>query len=628
MEVVKNEEDKKELVTEIPAKTELKKDTNIPVETIQKEKAQKEVPEIKENKEENKLEEKSSHKKKDKKEKKKDKKDQKDKSNEGGKGTAQDKKKKKEERAKEKEAKAKAASKYVKDPNDPSAHLFGDAEVVNSFHPFEKTKQIVYVDLININESLIGKEVRIRARLHSTRGKGKLLFLIIRDRYATAQCILIKDVNNVSPGMIKFADSIPLESVLEIIGRPKKPEKEIEFCSIKLEIEVFQLWVINRSSPILPFNLEVAMQRCENQQEEEEEIKSKEKPEISKESKEIIEEEKGEKKKIRIGQETRLDHRVIDLRVPANHALMKIQSCITRYFREFLYSKDFIEIHSPKIIPGTSEGGTAVFKLDYYGRQACMAQSPQLYKQISILGDMKRVFEIAPVFRAEKSNTMRHFTEFTMLDIEMELKNHYYEALEIFSELFIYIFDMINEKNKPDLEIISQQYPFNPLKYKRPCPILDFKTMVKMLLDEKKIPQDPTEDISSEVEKELGNLVKEKYDTDYYILNNYPKAARPFYTMPNPNDEGYTNSYDFFVRGEEIVSGSQRIHDPDLLAKSATSKGINVDTLSDYISSFKYGAPPHAGCGIGLERILKLFCGIRNIRKCILFTRDPQRLTP
>lgn len=140
--------------------------------------------------------------------------------------------------------------------------------------------------------------------------------------------------------------------------------------------------------------------------------------------------------------------------------------------------------------------------------------------------------------------------------------------------------------------------------------------------------QDPLEDLSTENEKTLGKLVREKYDTDFYMLYGYPVNARPFYTMLDPTDPNYTNSYDFFMRGEEITSGAQRIHDPEMLAQRAKEKGLAVETIQDYIDAFKYGCSPHGGCGIGLERVVKFYCGIRNIRKCSLFPRDPKRLHP
>eukprot|EP01106_Pelomyxa_sp_JSP_P018792 TRINITY_DN897_c0_g1_i1.p1 TRINITY_DN897_c0_g1~~TRINITY_DN897_c0_g1_i1.p1 ORF type:complete len:159 (+),score=58.92 TRINITY_DN897_c0_g1_i1:149-625(+) len=156
---------------------------------------------------------------------------------------------------------------------------------------------------------------------------------------------------------------------------------------------------------------------------------------------------------------------------------------------------------------------------------------------------------------------------------------------------------------------------------------LKFPEGVKMLNDAG-VPMDPLSDLTTAQEIRLGELVKEKYHTDVYILDKFPSNARPFYTMPDPADPNYSNSYDIFLRGQEICSGSQRIHDPTLLTQRATAKGVKPDSLRDYIESFKYGAPPHAGAGIGLERVVMLYLGLKNIRKTSMFPRDPQRITP
>ena len=328
-----------------------------------------------------------------------------------------------------------------------------------------------------------------------------------------------------------------------------------------------------------------------------------------------------------VRQDVRLNNRIIDLRVPTNQAIFRLQSGVCQIYREFMYKNDFVEIHSPKLIGGASEGGSNVFQLKYFDQDACLAQSPQLYKQMALCGDLGRVFEIGPVFRAENSNTNRHLCEFTGLDMEMEFKDHYFEVLDLIGELMHYMVTNIKERHAKELSIINEQYPFEEFKISDPVLKLNFKEGVEML-KEAGMEQDPLEDLSTETEKKLGALVKEKYDTDFYMLYGYPVNARPFYTMLDPHDPNYTNSYDFFMRGEEITSGAQRIHDPALLAERAKAHGIPVETIKDYIDAFKYGTPTHAGAGFGLERIVKFFCGLHNIRKTSLFPRDPQRLTP
>ncbi|KAI8547739.1 hypothetical protein RHMOL_Rhmol07G0219300 [Rhododendron molle] len=325
-------------------------------------------------------------------------------------------------------------------------------------------------------------------------------------------------------------------------------------------------------------------------------------------------------------------------------------------FRQFLLSEGFVGIHTPKLIAGSSEGGSAVFRLDYKGQPACLAQSPQLHKQMAICGDFGRVFEVGPVFRAEDSFTHRHLCEFTGLDVEMEIKEHYSEVMDIVDRLFVALFDSLNERCQKELEAIGKQYPFEPLKYLRKTLRLTFQEGVQLLKDSIWIPsfeyegyffkrltwiQDmdwqgkeagieicPLGDLNTESERKLGQLVLEKYGTEFYILHRYPLAVRPFYTMPCSDDPTYSTSFDVFIRGEEIISGAQRVHLPDLLTTRAEACGIDVKTISTYVDSFRYGAPPHGGFGVGLERVVMLFCALNNIRKTSLFPRDPLRIAP
>jgi aspartyl-tRNA synthetase len=189
----------------------------------------------------------------------------------------------------------------------------------------------------------------------------------------------------------------------------------------------------------------------------------------------------GEQKLAVVKQDTRLNNRVIDLRVTTNQAIFRLQSGVCQIYREFLLSRDFVEIHSPKLIGGTSEGGANVFRLKYFEQDACLAQSPQLYKQMAVCGDLTRVFEIGPVFRAENSNTNRHLCEFTGLDLEMEFKNHYFEVLDLISELMVFLFKNIKERHARELKVIQDQYPFEDFKCADPCVRIDFRSGVKLL---------------------------------------------------------------------------------------------------------------------------------------------------
>jgi len=330
---------------------------------------------------------------------------------------------------------------------------------------------------------------------------------------------------------------------------------------------------------------------------------------------------------ITVNQDTRLDNRVIDLRTPTSQAIFRLEAGATRLFRDSLSGRGFVEIHTPKIISAASEGGANVFEVSYFKGSAYLAQSPQLYKQMAIASDFDRVFTVGAVFRAEDSNTHRHLTEFVGLDYEMAFNYHYHEVLDVTGALFVDIFKGLQKEFATEIETVGRQFPAEPLRFLEPSLRLEFSEAVQ-LLNEAGIPMGDEEDMTTANEKLLGKLVRAKYDTDFFILDKFPLAIRPFYTMPDPTNSKWSNSYDLFIRGEEIMSGAQRIHDPVMLTAQAKKHEIDVSKIKSYIDSFRYGVSPHAGGGIGLERVVMLFLGLDNIRKTSLFPRDPKRLTP
>ena len=553
---------------------------------------------------------------------------------------------------------------YTKDESDPLKDKYGVLPFIQSATDPEHRFQVKFTKICEINSSLDGQMVKLRVRLQRSRIKGKSGFLVLREGVFTIQACLFVEEGKISKQMVDFAKSLRLESYIEITAKVQKVEKPVESCTQKdVELALETLFLVVSAPKILPFQMEDALRKVnpeleeddyqqKKKEEKKEEVKEEEKDgekegekkeETAEESKEDRKKKKKDKKKekkekkeekkekekleIVVKMNTRLDNRVFDLRVPTTQAIFKLQSGVAHLFREYLDSKDFIEIHSPKLIGGASEGGSNVFKFKYFNQDACLAQSPQLYKQMCIIADFKRVYEIGPVFRAENSFTSRHLCEFTGLDLEMEIKEHFFEVLDILGELFYFIFKGLNERYAKELEIVNNQYPFEPLILTPEVLKLPWTEGIK-LLTENGFKQDINEDLDTENEKALGKLVRDKYKTDFYILYGYPKSARPFYTMPDPKDENFTNSFDAFIRGEEVLSGAQRIHDYDLLLKKIKEKEINPETLSDYLNAFKLGAPAHGGAGIGLERVVKLFIGLGNIKKCVLFPRDPKRLKP
>ncbi|KMT15574.1 hypothetical protein BVRB_3g059240 [Beta vulgaris subsp. vulgaris] len=513
---------------------------------------------------------------------------------------------KQEKLRKKQEAAAAAAAAALAEASisDPLAHNYGDIPLIEL-----QSKAVTgrkWIEVKSLVTDLKDQEVLIRGRVQAIRAVSKkMAFVVVREGGYTVQCVLMVAKEKVSEQMVKFANGLSRESVVDIQGFVSVPGESIKGTSQQVEIQVRKIYCISRAVPTLPINIEDA----------------------SRSEAEIEEALKDGKQLVRVNQDTRLNYRVLDLRTPANLAIFHLSSEVGYIYRSFLRSEGFIEIHTPKLMAGTSEGGAAVFRLDYKGQPACLAQSPQLHKQMSISGDFRRVFEVGHVFRAEDSFTHRHLCEFTGLDAEMEIKEHYSEVMDIIDRLFVAMFDHLNENCKAQLEAISRQFPFQPLKYLRKTLQLTFLEGVQML-KEAGIEVDPHGDFNTETERKLGELVRDKYDTEFYILHRYPLAVRPFYTMPCHDDPSYSNSFDVFIRGEEIISGAQRVHDPDFLVKRAEACKIDVNSIATYLDSFKYGAWPHGGFGVGLERVVMLFCNLNNIRRTSLFPRDPQRLAP
>jgi len=248
-----------------------------------------------------------------------------------------------------------------------------------------------------------------------------------------------------------------------------------------------------------------------------------------------------------------------------------------------------------------------------------------LYKQMAISADFDRVFEIGPVF----SETQRHLCEFTGLDFEMAIQDHYTETLDIIHGVFKNIFNGLEDRYKNQLEVIREQYPSKPaLITNTPC-ILRWPEAVEILKQEGFADFDEMDYFSSDMELALGAAILKKYGTDFFILDKYPTAIRPFYTMPDPDYPLFSNSYDIFFRGQEICSGAQKCHHANQLENLLKAKNIaKSEALTGYIDSLKHGVAPHAGAGMGLERIVSLYLGLDNVRKASMFPRDSTRCTP
>ncbi|KPA78248.1 putative mitochondrial aspartyl-tRNA synthetase [Leptomonas pyrrhocoris] len=539
--------------------------------------------------------------------------------------------------------------------------------------------------------SIIGREVTVRARVERVRGRGKLGFLHLRQPpLESLQAVCL------GKGLTTQAKAIAPESIVDVTGLVQRAAAPVQSTTCEHgELHVTSLRVVSAAATPLPFPYRDANTKLD----------------------------------------TRLNHRVMDLRTERMVAITRLVSALGESFRKELLARDFIEVHTPKLIAAASEGGSNVFTVDYFGKPAYLAQSPQLYKQMMLMGDAMRVFEIGPVFRAENSLTHRHLTEFVGLDGEMVIERSYTEVLDVLEPVMCAMLRDLATTHGRLMDVLSkqQQQPQKPeddegcvaapsqastergssapakhddttgsVSGRRDEPrrhalrdvccevpesIIDslgltndagatakesddgdaltprsssasspkvdpyhariggasgcrvlrmaFADAVQLLADQGGADVMagcalPLTDLSLPQERRLGELIKSRYGVDLFVVDLFPSEARPFYTMPldTARPDGPTRSYDMYLRGEEICSGAQRIDAVLLLEQRLAAKKVDRSSVKDYIDAFRYGAWPHGGFGLGLERIALFFLGLDDIRRVSLFPRDPKRIAP
>lgn len=326
--------------------------------------------------------------------------------------------------------------------------------------------------------------------------------------------------------------------------------------------------------------------------------------------------------KMKTSLESKLNNRPISLRNIRERAVFKLQEGIVRGFREFMYSQDFTEIRTPKLVAGNAEGGANVFRLEYFGRKAFLAQSPQFYKQ-TMVGVFDRVFETAPVFRAEKHNTTRHLNEYTSLDFEMGYIEGFYDIMEMETELLRYVFRLLKEEYHKELSLLEVTLPDI-------CrvPSVRFDEAKQMAAEKYSRKIRNPYDLEPEEEVLIGRYFKEEYGSDFVFVTHYPSKKRPFYAMDDPVDRKCTLSFDLLFKGMEITTGGQRIHDYEEQVAKMKDRGMDPEEFADFLMIHKYGMPPHGGLGIGLERLTMKLLDASNVRETTLFPRDVTRLAP
>ena len=321
--------------------------------------------------------------------------------------------------------------------------------------------------------------------------------------------------------------------------------------------------------------------------------------------------------------DTRLDYRWIDLRTTKNQLMLNIQSTMVEGMREFLINSDFTEIHTPKLIGAASESGSEVFEVNYFDRKAYLAQSPQFYKQMAISTGLERVFELAPCFRAENSNTYRHATEYTSFDVEFAYIDSYEDVMDLEEDLIIAGLTKVKEKYENEINDYFDTEVIIPTK---PFPRIKLEDLYKELHDRYnyEIPTEDIGDMNAETEKLTSRFAIEKYGHEFIFITDYSKTKRPFYHM---RKDGIPQGYDLIWRGTEITSGSQREHRYDVIKAQAEEKGLGKD-VEFYLDFFKYGCPPHGGFAIGVDRLTMLLLNLPSLKETMFIFRGPSRINP
>lgn len=327
-------------------------------------------------------------------------------------------------------------------------------------------------------------------------------------------------------------------------------------------------------------------------------------------------------RKINAALEVQLDHRNMSLRAPRIMAVFKIQEEICECFRAYLRENKFTEIHTPKILASGTEGGSELFTVNYFDHRAFLAQSPQFYKQMMVGVGFEKVFEVGHAYRAELHNTYRHLNEYVSLDAEMGFIEDETEIMDLEEGFMNYLFKHLKANCKRELEMYGIELP-DEVKIPR-IPLSEAQEIVYKEYGKRS----PKGDLNAEGERLFSEYIKKTYGSDFVYLTKYPASKRPMYTMPDPEIEGATKSFDLIYKGLEITTGGQRIHDYEMLVENIKKKGFKAEEFDFYTENFKFGMPPHGGFAIGLERMTMQILGLENIREASLLPRDMKRITP
>lgn len=425
--------------------------------------------------------------------------------------------------------------------------------------------------------SHVGELVRIAGWLHSLRQMGGISFLVIRDGWGTIQAVAETETE-LTPLLER---ELSVESILSVEGlvasMPQAPGG-IELHNLQIEVITPVTEV-----PVIPLN----------------------------------------KPKLTANITTLLDHAVVTNRHPARRAILRLSAGAMSAFRSILTARDFTEIQTPKIVASATESGANVFKLDYFGRDAYLAQSPQFYKQIMV-GVFERVFEVGPVFRAEPHDTTRHINEYVSLDVEFGFIENHFTVMALLRDVIAGILETLNQHYASELKLLRVQMPAVPVE----IPRIHFSEAQELIFHRYGTDVRGEPDLSPQDERWLGEWAQQEFGSDFLFVTGYPMRKRPFYTHPEPGRPEFSNSFDLIFRGTELVTGGQRLHLYQDYLAALKKAHLPIEPFETYLEAFRHGMPPHGGFAIGLERLLMQLTGVPNVRLTTTFPRDLARLTP
>lgn len=423
----------------------------------------------------------------------------------------------------------------------------------------------------------IGERVCVQGWLHAMRRLGGVNFLVLRDGWGTVQVVTEQEAElaPITQAELQTESLIALEGL--VVASTQAPGG--------VELQQPQITVLNPVREALPVLIS--------------------------------------KREVKAQLPVLLDHAVVTNRHPGRRALFRLSAGVMAAFRNYLTSVGFTEIQTPKVVASATESGANVFAIDYFGRPAYLAQSPQFYKQIMV-GVFERVFEVGPVFRAEPHATARHLSEYVSMDLELGFIENHFTVMSVLRNLLEHIFTTLQSQYSAELALVGANLPTVPAT----IPHLHFSEAKELVYQLHGVDERNEPDLSPQEERWLGAWAQSEQGSDFLFVTGYPMSKRPFYTHPDPARPAYSNSFDLLFRGMELVTGGQRLHRYEDYLKALAERKLSTDPFVGYLEAFRYGMPPHGGLAIGLERLLMQLTGVANLRETTLFPRDLSRLTP